>query len=186
MVNKHILVSLIMLCLVFSCQTMEETGEADVQELLLECLIKVAIESDQTFDSKKHYLSVTQENRLDITYNTLSLQKNELSDVDLSSGFYESKLNEVVILFYYLNNLGDRVERRIIDSFMISNQLVWREVPFKAKNEYSSSLWGVIYDPRINVNLLYDTSSKCIVDSIMSASLGIDSLIKNRCNLCLH
>ena len=184
-VNKYF-ISIAIVVQIFSCQTTNDKIKYDTQEPLLECLLEIAIEADQPFDPSKHYLSVIQEHRADMNYNTLSLQQDELKQIHLTSNFYQSTFNGVLIHFYYYNNLGNKVERREIDSLIVSNQLEWTHVPSKKEDQHSTDLFGVIYDPIININLLYDASSRCIVDSIMGTSLGMDASIKKKCNLCLE
>jgi hypothetical protein len=183
-VNKYF-ISLVIVVQFFSCQSTNDKIMYGAQEPLLECLLEIAIEADQAFDPSKHYLSVIQEHRVDMNYSTLSLQQDEFKLSNLTSNFYQSMFKGIVIQFYYYNNLGkNRGERREIDSLIISNQLEWTHVPSKKEDQHSTDLYGVIYDPVININLLYDSSSRCIVDSVMHTSLGLEASIKKMCNLC--
>ena len=183
MVSKY-LISLVILGQVLSCQTASDTFSLETQEPLLECLVGAAIEADQTFDSSQHYLLIVQEYRVDMDYHTLSVQRHEFSQTGSSSRFYQSIIDGVVVKFYYYNNLSDRIESRDFDTLVISNQSVWSETILQTESGDSNDLPGAIYDPWININLLYDASSKCFVDSIMYTTLGIDSAIRSDCNMC--
>ena len=182
-INKYF-ISLVIVVQIFSCQTKKDKIKHVNQEPLLECLLEIAIETNKAFDPSKHYLSVIQEHRVDMNYNMLTLQQDEFQRFHLTSNLYLSKYKGVVIQLSYYNNLGNKVERREIDSLLISNQLEWTVVSAKKKDQNSTVLLGMIYDPRININLLYDASSRCIVDSVMATTLGMDSSIKKMCKLC--